>query len=74
MNEIDIAYLQNLAIKYPPKVILYQLSQVYFRRATALKEELEPGTATNISIVRAKAAWEHIGNLASAKFKDDGFI
>lgn len=74
MEETDVTYLQNLALKYPPRVILDELSQVYFRRLQALKEDLPPGEVVSGSIVRADRAWQKIGDLSRSTFKEDGFI
>jgi hypothetical protein len=74
MTEAEIATLENLALNYAPKEILQELSQVYFRRLTTLKEGLDEGVTVTTATVRAQSAWQEIGNFATTTFKDDAVI
>lgn len=64
MEETDIAFLQNLSLKYSPQVILEELSYVYSRRANAYRQALEPGQTSNIQLLRAKKAFELISDFS----------
>ena len=73
MEDNEIAFLQNLILKYSPKEILNQLSQAFFRLSEAQKEEAA-GDRNGLAFSRsvgARTAWQDISHFVLAKFRDN---